>query len=71
MIQTKTGISFEQVKTEARVLRETIEKELIHRRFAFVPTAKAEKLDKIDSDWADIQAKFCSAKADIRAAVEC
>jgi hypothetical protein len=69
--RTKAGISWDQVRIEVRVLRETIESELKFRRFAFVPSDKAQKLDKIDRDWADIQIKFRSAQDDIRAAVEC
>jgi hypothetical protein len=65
------GISFEQVRSEVRVLRETIESELKYRRFVFVPTEKAQRLDKVDHDWAEVQTKFPSAQDDIRAAVEC
>jgi hypothetical protein len=48
-----------------------MEDELKYRRFAFVPTEKAKKLDNIDKDWAQIQQHFPSAKPDIRQAVEC
>ena len=67
----RSNLTNDRLRQEIRVLRETIESELKCRRFAFVPTEKAKRLDEIDSDWSKVQQQFPSAKADIRDAVEC
>lgn len=70
--RVKSGlITYDEAQTEARVLREAIDSDLRFRRFAFVPTDKATKLDNIDKDWRDVQGRFPSARADIREAIEC
>jgi hypothetical protein len=65
------GISLDQIRVGVKVLRETMESELRDRQFAFIPPDKAQKLDKLDHDWAKVRANFLSAKDDIREAVEC
>ncbi len=64
-------ISNDNLRHELRVLRETMQADLSQRRFAFVPTEKATKLDNIDKDWGDVQKHFAKAKDDIHDAIEC
>jgi len=64
-------LTYSELEVQTRVLREAIEDELRLRRFAFVPTERANKLDNIDKYWASVQQQFPSAKEDIRSAVEC
>jgi hypothetical protein len=70
-VALRLGATYDVLFNQSRTLRETIESELKYRRFAFVPTVRAEKLDNIDKDWTKVQNQFPSAKDDIRDAVEC
>jgi hypothetical protein len=63
--------TYDRVANNCRFLLEAVESELKMRRFAFVPVVRAAKLDNIDNDWGDVQAKFPLARDDIRDAVEC
>jgi hypothetical protein len=65
------GITYQELATEAKVLREAMESDLVFRRFASIPSDRAKLLDKIDADWAQIQERFKVAREDIRSAVEC
>jgi len=67
----KPSANVDQVFNQIKVLRELIESDLKWRRFGYVPTDRAKKLDRVEHDWADVQSHFKSAKDDIREAVEC
>jgi hypothetical protein len=71
IVRARLGLNYQQFKDEIRVLRETIEAELKHRRFAFIPSAKADRLDNIGREWAEVILRFPSAHDDIKSAVEC
>ena len=52
-------------------MADTIRDELKLRRFAFVPTSRAELLDNFEADWKTALKEFPEAADDIKAAVEC
>jgi hypothetical protein len=64
-------ITYGDLANHCHFLIEAVEAELKMRRFAYVPVARATKLDNIDNDWADVQAAFPTSKEDIRDAIEC
>lgn len=67
----KHGITFDQLRTQVRVLRNAIGSELCYRRFAYVQTARAKVLDEMAGAWATVWQQFPSAKQDSEEAVYC
>jgi hypothetical protein len=64
-------VTYGDLANHCHFLVEAVEAELKMRRFAYVPVARALKLDNIDNDWANVQAAFPTSKEDIRDAIEC
>lgn len=67
----RDGLSWRELATQAKVLREAIESQLCDRRFAVVQTAKAKIFDEVSKDWAIVWEKFPSSQKDSKFAVEC
>lgn len=67
----KIDLSWQEFYHQAKTLREAIESELCFRRFAFVPTDRSIRLDRVERDWSKALAHFPNAHEDVVAAVEC
>lgn len=67
----KSGLTWEQVQAEARILRDLVNNDLWKRRFAYVPVAKADVHDKAGHTWEIVWKQFPSAKEDVQEAVNC
>lgn len=65
------SITYRELRSQAKALLEAVDGELAFRRFAYVPTEKAQMLDGIARDWEVIWNKFRESEVDSRAAVEC
>lgn len=65
------GITFGEIRNQAKILLETIDSELCYRRFAFVPSDKAALLDKIEHDWKKVWSAFDKAQDDTQEAIKC
>lgn len=63
--------TWNEIHNQITVLIEAIESELCFRRFAYVPTCKAEILDRMAHDWEMIWAQFPLTKTDSQEAVYC
>jgi hypothetical protein len=65
------GITFDQLRTQVKVLRDAIETDLMQRRFASVESWKAKIHDDLAKDWGEVWRKCPSAKEDTERAVDC
>jgi len=65
------NMKVDDVVTEMRVLRESVDAELCYRRFVHVPGDKAKVWDELGNSWADVWQKFPDAKIDSEEAVWC
>ncbi len=69
--EIRQGITWSELRNQAKVLLEAIHSELCYRRFAFVPTEKATMHDKFGSSWEGIWARFPEVKEDSQRAADC
>ncbi len=61
--------TIEEVGQQAKVLREAIQGDLKHKRFAFVPTERAKVLDRMGQEWSLVWEYIGDARADSEEAV--
>src|SRR5207249_896732 len=66
-----TGLTWDQLRCHAKVLRETMQDDLTYRVFAYVPLEKAKVLRGLSSTWEPVWGQFPSIKEDSSEAVEC
>ncbi len=71
LIALRDALPWSELGTQAKVLQEAIQAELLYRRFAFVPMEKAEIWDKRSVSWSRIWEKFQEAKVDSERAIDC
>lgn len=67
----RDGLTWGELRTQAKVLREAIESELQYRRFAYVPTGNALLHDKFALNWDAIWSRFPASKEDSLRAADC
>lgn len=67
----KTGVTWDRVRAEAKIIRELVDNDLRKRRFAYLPVAKADIHDKAGHTWERVWKQFPSAKEDAQEAVNC
>ena len=71
LLKIRDGITFGDVCTEIKVLREAIDSQLCFRRFAYIADEKTKELDKWRNTWANVLTQFPDAEDEIRNAVLC
>jgi len=69
-VRLRSPITQEELCTEHRVLRETIESELDFKYFYHYPKREAQRVLAIDKDWSAAFEKFPSCRLDAEAAVD-
>ncbi len=69
--EIRKGISWSELRNQAKTMLEAIHSELRYRRFAFVPTPKATLHDKFGSSWEEIWKQFPEVKEDSQDAIDC
>jgi hypothetical protein len=69
--EIRQGITWAELRTQAKVLHEAIHADLCYRRFAFVPTSKAQLHDTFALVWDDIWKKIPDCKEDSERAIDC
>ena len=69
--EIRQGITWAELRNQAKVLHEAIHADLCYRRFAFVPTPKAELHDKFALVWENIWKKIPACKEDSERAIDC
>ncbi len=70
-LEIRQGISWSELRNQAKTMLEAIHSELCFRRFAFVPTAKATMHDKFGLVWQEIWDKLSEVKEDSQRAIDC
>lgn len=70
-LRKELEISWDEIGTECRVLRETIEAALPNRLMYLYPEEQGSVLKRWKADWADVLQKFPSAFEDVMYAVDC
>jgi hypothetical protein len=70
-LEIRQGISWSEMRNQAKALLEAIHSELCFRRFAFVTTAKATLHDTFALQWGVIWTQFPDVKEDSQDAVDC
>jgi hypothetical protein len=68
---SKVGITYQELRNELTVLRQSIEADLEKRTFAFIPPPKDEFLSNLEADWKPVWTCFPSAKYDSEEAMVC
>jgi hypothetical protein len=69
-IALRDGLLWSELAHQARALTEAIEGEIKFRRFAYVPTEKANLHDKYRTTWATVLSKFPETDSDISDAID-
>ena len=69
--EIRQGISWSELRNQAKTMLEAIHSELCFRRFAFVPTEKATLHDRFAFGWEEIWKKFPEVKEDSQDAIDC
>jgi hypothetical protein len=67
----KTGITWERVSAEAKIVRELVNNDLWKRRFAYIPVVKADIHDNMGHSWELVWKQFPSVKEDAEEAANC
>lgn len=67
----RKSLTWFRLKTEARVLLQTIEGELHERLFAFVPMEKAAIIERLSTEWSPIWNNFPSSEEESERAADC
>lgn len=70
-ISLMSKVTHETLANEFRVLRETAEHELQHRRFIYIPERLAKVHDRVSVDWELPWTKIAACKEDAQDAVDC
>jgi hypothetical protein len=69
--EIRHGLTWSELRNQAKVLHEAIHADLCFRRFAFVPTPKAELHDRFALVWEEIWKKIPDSKEDSERAIDC